>query len=351
MSVNPRPPAATAKPRRRRGSPPLAAAVEPTFFAGASLQSQLLAVAVRSTVKPFVALWSRCPGLPWPAGLVDIAARFLSPVRDVRRRRVCLPHCDAEWLEAGVVDDGVAILYLHGGGFVTCGLNTHRRLESWISAASGSGLLSVDYRMLPNHPISVSVVDAVSGYRWLLAQGFTPDRIVIAGDSAGGYLVFATAVALGERGLPQPAALVALSPLTDLDPTAKLAAPGAGDCPMFPRSVLPALTVLADRTDRRADPPPLPRVSPVDAELGALPPVLIQVGSTEILYPDAELMAQRLTAAGVPVTLEVWDRQVHVFHAAANLVPEAGRALVRVGDFVRAHTSAAALAVDAAEIS
>ncbi|SDD95466.1 alpha/beta hydrolase [Rhodococcus tukisamuensis] len=329
---------ARARPRRKPAATrAIAAAAEPTFVAGASLRSQVLAATVRCTVKPFIALWARCPGPLWPAGLVDLAARFLPPVRDVRRRRVCLPHCDAEWLEAGAVDDASAVLYLHGGGFLVCGLNTHRRLESWVSAAAKAAVLSVDYRMLPRHTIADSVADAVSGYRWLLAQGFAPERIAIAGDSAGGYLTFATALELDARGLQQPAALVALSPLTDMDPTAKLADPKAAACPVFPRSVLPVLTALADRAERHADPSSPPRVSPVDAALGALPPVLIQVGSTEILYPDAELMAQRLSAAGVPVTLEVWDRQIHVFHAAADWVPEAGRAIGRVGEFVRAH--------------
>nr|WP_246098313.1 alpha/beta hydrolase [Rhodococcus spelaei] len=321
----------------------MAVAVEPQFIRGASLRSQLLAGALRYTVKPVLGAWGLWPSPLWPAGLLDHAARFLPPTRGVRTRRVRLDDCDAEWMPAAGGAER-AVLYLHGGGFLTCGLNTHRRLASRVGLAAGAGVLSVDYRMLPRHPIGDAVVDGVAGYRWLLDRGYAPDRIVVAGDSAGGFLTFMTALAAAELGLPKPAALVALSPLTDLNPAGKLANPGADDCPLIPRSVILALAEIADRVDRRAATGIRgPLRSPVDSVLTGLPPVLIQVGSTEMLYPDSELMAQRLGAAGVPVTLEVWDRQVHVFHAAADLVPEAGRAIARIGEFIRAATAAGAV--------
>ncbi len=139
--------------------------------------------------------------------------------------------------------------------------------------------------------------------------------------------------------LPCPAGLVALSPLTDMDPAGKLAHPGADRCPVFPRSVLITFAGLPDQGARRRT-TGKPRISPVDCILAGLPPVLIQVGSTEMLYPDAELMAERLAAAGVPVTLEVWDRQVHVFQAAADLIPEADHAIRQIGNFIRTATTA-----------
>ncbi|WP_240482978.1 alpha/beta hydrolase [Rhodococcus opacus] len=234
------------------------------------------------------------------------------------------------------------VLYLHGGGFLTCGLNTHRRLVSRISASAGAAVLSVGYRMMPRHPIRDAIADGVDGYRWLLGQGFDAEKIVIAGDSAGGYLTFMTALTLADLHLPCPAGLVALSPLTDMDPTGKLAHPGADRCPVFPRSVLTTFAGLPDQGARRR-PTGKPRISPVDCILAGLPPVLIQVGSTEMLYPDAELMAERLAAAGVPVTLEVWDRQVHVFQAAADLIPEADHAIRQIGNFIRTATTARTL--------
>ncbi|MFF0817114.1 alpha/beta hydrolase [Rhodococcus sp. NPDC003318] len=321
---------------------PVAVAVEPQFVAGASLRSQMLAHTMRVAVKPVLDVWGRYPGPLWPAGLLDMSARILQPTRGVRKRRIRLDDCDAEWWQRGgpgVDSDGApagtAILYLHGGGFLTCGLNTHRILSLRIAAAADASVLSVDYRMLPRHPIADSIVDCVNGYRWLLDRGYPPDRIVVAGDSAGGFLTFATALALEGLGLAQPAALVALSPLTELDPANKLARREGAACPLIPRSVLLTLADIAGRADG-----PTPTVSPVDAVLAGLPPVLIQVGSTEMLYADAELMAQRLGAAGVPVTLEVWDRQVHVFQAAADILPEAARAVARIGEFVREATRA-----------
>lgn len=338
MTANTSPSGRSIRRARSTRSPRIAAAAEPHFIPGASLRSRILAESVRLTVKPALEVWARWPSPLWPAGALDFAARVVPPARGVGRRRIRLAHCDAEWLQARDAMRDAVVLYLHGGGFLTCGLNTHRGLVSRISASAGAAVLSVDYRMLPKHPIDAAIADAVAGYRWLLEQGFEGKRIVIAGDSAGGYLTFATAIAIAELGLPRPAGLVALSPLTDMNPATKLAHPGADGCPLIPRSVLVALSRVA-----AAKAGPGSRVSPVDGALTGLPPALIHVGSTEILYPDAELMAQRLGAAGVSVTLEVWDRQVHVFHAAAGLIPEAERAIARVGEFIRECTPVASV--------
>ncbi|MCZ4558660.1 alpha/beta hydrolase [Rhodococcus maanshanensis] len=317
-------------------------AAEPDFVPGASLRSQVLAMTLRMTVKPFLGVWAVAPGLSWPAGILDRVARVLPSTQGASHSRVELPRCAAELVVPAESSSGAAIVYLHGGAFVTCGMNTHRRLTGKVAAAAGAVLLNVDYRMMPRHSIADAVEDGVAGYRWLRDRGFGANQIVLAGDSAGGYLVFAVALRLAELGLQPPAGLVAISPLTDMDSTVKVAHPAAGGCPVFPRAALPALTRLADQVDRRTDrrrrPP---RVSPVDAPLAGLPPVLIHVGSTEILFPDAELMARRLTAAGVPVTLRVWDRQVHVFHAAADLIPEGTRAIAEIGEFIRCALSGA----------
>lgn len=315
---------------------------KPDFFPGASLRSQVLAHALRMTVKPLLAVWAQWPSPLWPAGLIDPAARIVPPLRGVGRQSVRLENCDAELIDAGNTGTATVVLYLHGGGFLTCGLNTHRRLVSRISASAGAAVLSVGYRMMPRHPIRDAIADGVDGYRWLLGQGFDAEKIVIAGDSAGGYLTFMTALTLADLHLPCPAGLVALSPLTDMDPAGKLAHPGADRCPVFPRSVLITFAGLPDQGARRR-PTGKPRISPVDCILAGLPPVLIQVGSTEMLYPDAELMAERLAAAGVPVTLEVWDRQVHVFQAAADLIPEADHAIRQIGNFIRTATTARTL--------
>jgi acetyl esterase/lipase len=305
---------------------------------GVSRRSQALACAIRLTVRPMLGVYARYNSLPWPYRLVDWSALGLRPLRGTRRRRVRLDGCQAEWLRASGVRSGRYLLYLHGGAFVCCGLRTHRRLVSRISSAADATVLAVDYRMLPRHPISTAVSDGVHGYRWLLDQGVAAERIVLAGDSAGGTLAFQVGLAAAARGLPRPAGIVALSPLTDFDATAKLVHPNARRDPLFAPGVLPVINDLADRTSVRLslDGASGIPVSPVRGDLEVLPPTLIQVGSTEVLLPDAELMGERLAAAGVPCRLQVWDRQPHVFQAAADVVPEARAAIAEIGEFVRA---------------
>jgi acetyl esterase/lipase len=311
-----------------------------THHAGGSTGGRALAVALRLFVRPVLAAGSRLPGVRWPFALVDYAGLLLPALRGTLRKAVRLAHCRAEWVRAPGTGLDRAVLYLHGGGFVCCGLRTHRRLVSRLSAASGAAILSVDYRMLPKNPISTAVSDGIDGYRWLLARGFAPGEIVVAGDSAGGYLAFMVALATADLGLPRPAGVAALSPLTDLDPSAKLAHPNARRDPLFPAAVFDYITELETRAAARVviDGETGPRLSPVDSELAGMPPSLIQVGSTEILLPDAELMAERLAEAGADCEVQVWDGQVHVFQAGADFVPEARRAIRELGGFVRSVT-------------
>ncbi|NLU84405.1 alpha/beta hydrolase [Rhodococcus sp. HNM0569] len=314
-------------------------AVDAVEVAGVSLQSQLLSHTVRHTVRPFLDAWSRHPDLPWPAGLVDLLGYSLPGVAAVRRTAVRLPHAPAELLRpAGyAASPPRAVLYLHGGAFLCCGLRSHRNLVSRIAAGADATVLNVAYRMLPHAPIRSAVADGLDGYRWLLAHGYPPERIVIAGDSAGGFLTFAVTLDAMRAGLPRPAANIAMSPLTDLDPAGKLAHPNVDRCAMFPGRALEALGGIVDRADSRFGSEPA--ASPVDGGLTDMPPALIQVGSDELVYPDAVLMAERLASAGVECRLEVWEQQVHVFQAAAGIVPEGGRATRRVARFVRAATA------------
>lgn len=303
---------------------------------GRSFASRTLAAYLQLTVRPFLTVWSKAPDLPWPMGLVDYAGMLVPPVKGTKVSTVMLADCKAEWIRAdGVCNDRV-VLYLHGGAFVCCGLNTHRRLTSRVSQAVDGPVLSVDYRMMPRNPIAHAVEDGVDGYRFLLDSGYRPDQIFVAGDSAGGYLAFMVTLMLRDLGLPMPAGIFTMSPLTDMDPTNKMGHENASRCAVFPSGAVPALTVLADRVDARivVEGTPGPRVSPVDADLTGLPPVLIQAGSSEMVLADAELMADRLEAAGVDCELQVWQEQVHVFQAA-DFLPEAHRALRKIGRFVK----------------
>lgn len=317
----------------------LSLAAEPRYFRGASLQSKALGLGLRYSVRPFIGLWARLPFDVFPPNVIEHAARLLPVHEGTRWRTVDLPQAPSEWLQAKDVDDITggndgAILYLHGGAFLTCGLNTHRRLVSRISYAAKQPVLNVGYRQMPYEPIAESVADGVDGFRWLLAQGYEAKDITIAGDSAGGYLAFSVARAVLDQELGRPAGVVALSPVLDFDPAGKLAHRNADRCQTFPMQAFTRLNEVSMRMDTRRGIAGR-RVDPVNMPLGDLPPTLIHVGSREVLMADAELMANRLVSAGVPCDLQVWEKQVHVFQAAASWVPEARFAIEEIGTFVR----------------
>lgn len=321
-------------------APHLTLAAAPRFFRGASIQSRLLGFGLRHTVRPVIAAWTRLPFDVFPPNVIEHAAKLLPVHEGTMWRHVDLSTCGSEWLQAkGVTDlhggtEG-AILYFHGGAFLTCGLNTHRRLVSRISYASKQPVLNVGYRQMPYEPITESVADGVDGFRWLLEQGYAPENITIAGDSAGGYLAFSVARAVMDKGWGQPAGVVAISPLLDFDPAGKRGHRNASRCQTFPLSAFDRISEVSGRMDSRRGISGQ-RVCPVDMPLTDMPPALIQIGSREVLMADAEVMANRLVAAGVPCDLQVWDRQVHVFQAAAAWVPEARSAIEEIGTFVRA---------------
>ncbi|MCW2801204.1 MAG: esterase [Aeromicrobium sp.] len=314
-------------------------AAEPRYFRGASVQSRLLGFGLRHTVRPVLGLWARLPFDVFPPNFVDHLARLLPVHEGTMWRSVELVSCKSEWLQAkGVADingdNPSAILYFHGGAFLTCGLNTHRRLVSRISYASEQPVLNVGYRQMPYEPITESVADGVAGFRWLLDQGYLPENITIAGDSAGGYLAFSVARAVMDKGWGRPAGVVAISPLLDFDPSGKLNHRNANRCQTFPMNAVAKLSDVSLRMDTTRGIQGT-RVCPVNMPLADMPPALIHIGSREVLMADAELMANRLVSAGVPCELQVWDRQVHVFQAAAGWVPEARFAIEEIGTFVR----------------
>ncbi|ORW66701.1 esterase [Mycolicibacter senuensis] len=291
-----------------------------------SAQSVAVSLASRLVVKNVVRAWAIRPDMPWQLASVDRFAGWVPYRPAVTVERFRLGSCVAERVQAKQTSAQRAILYLHGGAFLTCGLNTHRALVVRLSRAAGACVLNIDYRMLPSHRISDAIEDGLSGLRWLLRRGYDPERIVVAGDSAGGYLAFMTALAAAQSDLPKPAGIGVVSPFTDADPTAKMQHRNAHRCAMFPCGALPAFTGYLRRAQV---------VSPVDADLSALPPVTIHASSDELLLPDAEVMAERLGTAGVPCELHLWDGQIHDFPLAADVLPEGRRAIRYIGDFVK----------------
>lgn len=237
----------------------------------------------------------------------------------------------AEWVSAPGVDQDRVLLYLHGGGYVIGSLDSHRGLIARLSKAANCRALALDYRLAPEHRYPAAVEDATKAYRWLLAQGFAPAQIAIAGDSAGGGLTLATLVALRDAGVPLPAAAAPISPWVDLEGTGESMKTRVDLDPMVePGGLFGMAKIYLGDADPR-----LPTASPLYADLTGLPPLLIQVGDLETLLDDSTRLAARAEAAGVDVTLEVWPEMVHVWQLFAPMIPEGREAIARIGQFLR----------------
>ena len=254
---------------------------------------------------------------------------------EVKVERVTAPVAPAEWLRPPSAEAGRVVLYLHGGGYVIGSPRSHRHLAAAIAGAAGASALSLDYRRAPEDPFPAAVDDAVACYRWLLEQGIAPGRIVIAGDSAGGGLTVATLVALKDARVPLPAGGVCISPWVDLTFSGASYETKAAADPIVRR---PGIGEMARAYLGKTD-PRTPLASPVFADLRGLPPLLIHVGSDEVLLDDAVQLAERAKAAGVSATLEVWDRMIHVWHWFLPMLEEADTAIQGIGRFCRARTS------------
>lgn len=223
------------------------------------------------------------------------------------------------------------LLYLHGGGYCVGSSRTHRGLAAHIARAAGATVHVPDYRLAPEHPHPAALDDALAAYRWLLARGTSPAQIILGGDSAGGGLALAAAVAMRETKLPLPAALVLLSPWADLTLSGDSARTHIGRDPMLTPSILG----LWSRLYLGGHPPDHPACSPLFVPLAGLPPMLIQVGSEETLLSDSQQLAEKARAAGVPVRLSLYEGLWHDFQAHAGLLREADRAITEIGDFVK----------------
>jgi phosphinothricin tripeptide acetyl hydrolase len=250
---------------------------------------------------------------------------------DVKVERVNVPAAPAEWLRPPSAVPGRVVLYLHGGGYVIGSPRSHRHLAAAIAGAAGASALLLDYRLAPEHPFPAAVEDATAAYRWLLDQATAPEHIVIAGDSAGGGLTVATVLALREARVPLPAGGVCISPWVDLTCSGASYATKAAADPIVRRAGVEEMA----RAYLGATPPRTPLASPLFADLRGLPPLLIHVGSDEVLLDDAVQLAERAKAAGVDATLEIYDRMIHVWHWFLPMLDEAQTAVEAIGRFVR----------------
>jgi monoterpene epsilon-lactone hydrolase len=225
------------------------------------------------------------------------------------------------------------LLYLHGGGYVTCSPASHRELIARMALASAARCVAPDYRLAPEHPFPAALEDVIAVYRTLLASGVAPGELFIGGDSAGGGLALAGMLRLRELGEPLPRAAVLLSPWVDLTlNTEDLEGHG-------PHDYLNA-RMLVETAPKYAGREPLshPLVSPIYADLAGLPPLLVQTGEWELFHEQNERLVARARSAGVDVRHEVEPGMLHVFPAFAGVLPQGRAALRSLGQYVRSFT-------------
>jgi epsilon-lactone hydrolase len=233
------------------------------------------------------------------------------------------------------VDSDRVVLHLHGGGYFMCSPATHRGMALALSRTARARVVLPDYRLAPEDPFPAAVDDAVAAYRHLLDRGVDPARVAVTGDSAGGGLGLSLLVRARDEGLPLPACYVGLSPWTDLTGSgASMRERDALDPWLNADQVPPAARSYAGGA-----PLDHPLVSPLFADLTGLPPMLVHVGSDEILHDDATRLVARAREAGVDASLGVFDGLWHVFQAFP--LPESRRAWREIGAFVRRHTDLA----------
>lgn len=281
----------------------------------------------------------------WPRGdyrsLVQ-RARFLLELpallsfavsRDINYTKIQGTDLCGEWVapDENYFDDRV-LLYLHGGGYVSCNPQTHRPITATLARLLHWRVFALDYRLAPEAPFPAAVDDAARASNWLMEQGFHPRKIALAGDSSGGGLVIATMLRLRAQEQWLPGCAVCLSPWVDL--TGEWNYGNVESCAMFrPEDVSAFAELYLNGASPRK-----PEASPIFADLKGLPPLLIQASTTELLYDEAVRLHEKADKSGVESTLRAYPGLPHVWQMLTFLLPEAGAALREVACFVDANT-------------
>jgi monoterpene epsilon-lactone hydrolase len=264
---------------------------------------------------------------------LDAVGAASPPAHDIKLEAVDAGGVAAEWSLAPGSDASRVLIFLHGGGYCSGSIVSHRGMVTEIGRTAQVRTLALGYRLAPEHPFPAALEDAVAAYQFLLAQGIAPGHIAIGGDSAGGGLTLACMLKLHAAGLPLPACAWLVSPWVDLAMTGTSLAETADVDPLIQKPYLEELaTAYLAGTDAAE-----PLVSPLRADLHGLPPLLVQVGSAETLLDDAVRIARQAAVADVPVTLEVWPHMIHAWHLWAAQLTDGRRAITSAGSFIRAH--------------
>jgi epsilon-lactone hydrolase len=261
----------------------------------------------------------------------DERGRNFGLAADVTVQKVDANGVPAEWTATPDADASSAILYLHGGGYVLCSLDSHRHLAAKVGRASGTRTLAIDYRLAPEHPFPAPVEDTLAAYRYLLDGGIKAERIAMAGDSAGGGLVVAAMLAIREAGLALPACGWCISPWVDMEAQGASFTDRAEADPTVQKATIQMMAewYLGGANPRH------PHASPLHADLRGLPPLLIQVGAAETLLDDSVALARKAGASDVMVDLQIWPEMIHIWHLYFPMLSAGRRAIAAGGSFVR----------------
>ena len=241
----------------------------------------------------------------------------------------------AEWVTPPEVEGNRAIVYLHGGGYVVGNLNTHRHVVSRLALAAKARLLNVDYRLAPENPYPAALDDALAAWQWHLASGGDAARTAVSGDSAGGGLAIALCMKLRDEGLPQPACAAPISPWTDLTFSGDSMTERAERDPLLAGSdALSGMVMAYAASVDAAD----PYISPVFGKFEDLPPMMIQVGTEEVLYDDSTRVVKGIEGAGGSVEFRPWQDMMHVWHLLAGVAPESEEGIAELAAYIATHT-------------
>ena len=234
------------------------------------------------------------------------------------------------------------LLYFHGGGYVFGSAEAHRNLTWRLSDEANIKVLVPDYRLAPEYPFPTAIEDATAAYQWLLDNNYTANNIMLGGDSAGGGLAVALMLNLKDLDLPQPRAAILISPWVDLANSGDTMTTNArADCMLSPTSLGHMANAYLGEHSAVT-----PLASPLNGDLQGLPPMLIHVGSNEVLLSDAQRLKAKLEHFDVPVELEIWQGMPHVFHLLAGTIPEANRAVSQMAGFIGTQSGRASLGVN-----
>jgi monoterpene epsilon-lactone hydrolase len=239
-----------------------------------------------------------------------------------------------EWAKSQTTSIG-GMLYLHGGGYFTGSPKTHKAI-SGTYAQNGLEVFSADYRLAPEYPFPAAIDDALAAYKGLIDFGFSPEKLIIAGDSAGGGLALATLLMAKSLGLPMPSCAILFSPWTDLAATGdSLKINRRRDPMLVSSSMIDGANLYLNGCDPRN-----PLASPLYGDFTGLPPLLIQVGKGEILRDDSTRLAVLAREAGVKVDISIWPNMPHVFQVSQMFLPEAKVAMKQAADFAKLNLAA-----------